>query len=329
MRALLIVLLSASPLPAWQSASRTYVYDFEGRRTGWTGSRSGDSRQTTIGRDLNGREATVEEVEEKVVRNEGGVKVVERLIRRYDPSGRPLPPERELIETAQRPDGTVSTATTVFRADLNGRLQAAERTVADSRKLGQATQTETRVEKLSINGSFQTVERRVAQQREGEKRTESEETAYLPDPNGRFVEAYRRHATQVVENGAVREQVDEYEAATTGRLQLSRQTQARIEKDASGAERRVVDIYGPAAPGRPAEPGVLALRERQIISVKPTSGGTVQTFHIQRPNLDGRGQLGAPVKIAETVCTGKCGPAAADAPAPAPAPAPSAPRPAP
>lgn len=323
MRVLLLVLLPASLLPAWQSASRTYVYDFEGRRSVWTSATAGDTRQTTIGRDLNGREAKVEDIEEKVVRNEGGVKVIERLIRRYDLNGRPLPPEKEIVETTQRPDGAVSTATTVYRADLNGRLQAAERTVADSRKLGETTQTETRVEKLSINGSFQTVERRVAQQREGEKRTETEETAYLPDPNGRFVEAYRRRATQIVENGAVREQVDEYEAANTGKLQLSRQTQARIEKDASGAERRVVDIYGPAAPGRPVEPGVLALRERQIISVKPTADGMVQTFHIQRPNLDGRGQLGEPVKIAETVCTGKCGPAAADAPAP------SAPRPAP
>lgn len=315
MRLILIFLLSASLLPAWQAASRTYVYDWEGRRSPWTSEAAGDTKQTTIGRDLNGREAKIEEVEEKIIRNEGGVKVVERIIKRFDPTGRPLPPEKEVVEITQRPDGAISTATTIFRADLNGRLQAAERTVADSRKQGGATKTETRIEKLTINGAFQTVERRVAEQREGEKRSETDETAYLPDPNGRFVEAYRRRALQVNENGVVREQVDEYESANTGKLQLSRQTQARVEKDPTGAERRVVDVYGPAAPGRPVEPGVLALRERQIISVQPTADGAVQTLHIQRPNLDGRGQLGAPVKVAETVCTGKCAPAPPSKPA--------------
>lgn len=325
MRVLLLALLAAAPPAAAQTSSRTYVYDFEGRRAPWTGSTAGDRRATTTGRDLNGREGKIEEVEEKVVKNEGGVKVVERLIRRYDPNGRPLPPEKEVVETTERPGGVVTTATTVYRADLNGRLQAAERVVADSRKQGEVTNTETRVERLSINGSFQTVERRVAQVREGEKRSEADEVSYLPDPNGKFVEAYRRRAQQFVENGAVREQVDEYESATSGKLQLSKQTVARIEKDAAGGERRVVDIYGVAAPGRPVEPGALALRERQIISVQPAPGGAVQTLYIQRPDLEGRGRLGEPVKISETVCTGQCIPAPkAEPPKPAaakPAPA--------
>lgn len=322
MRTILIALLSASLLSAWQAASRTYVYDWEGRRSPWSGETAGDTRQTTIGRDVNGREAKIEQVEEKVIRNEGGVKVVERLFKRFDPTGRPLPPEKQVVETTQRPGGAVSTATTIFRADLNGRLLPAERTVADARTSDGFTKTETRIEKLTINGTFQTVERRLAEQREGAKRSETDETAYLPDPNGRFVEAYRRRAVQVNENGVVREQVDEYEAANTGKLQLSRQTQARVEKDATGAERRVVDVYGPAAPGRPVDPKAMALRERQIISVQPTPGGAVQTLHIQRPNLEGRGQLGAPVKVSETVCTGQCvAPPPADPAPPKPKPA--------
>lgn len=313
MRVILLVLLAASALFAQKSESRTYVFDSEGRRTAWTSQTSGDTSQLTIGRDMNGRESKVEEVQEKVIRDAGGVKVVERLIKRFDPSGRPLPPEKEVVETTTRPGGASTTAVTVFRADLNGRLQPAERTVSDTQESNGTSRTETRVERITINGSFSAVERRVAQERADDQGGEREETSFVPDLNGRFQEAARRVARTVKENGATREQVDEYETATSGQMQLSRQSIARIEKDASGAERRVVDVYGPAAPGRPAVPGELALRERQIVEVKPTASGAVQTYSIQRPDLQGRGQLGPVVKVAETVCTGKCGGPAASA----------------
>lgn len=306
MRVLLLALLAASTLAAWQAERRTYVFDPEGRRTLWSSATSGDTRRISLGRDMNGREAKVEEVEEKVLRDAGGVKVVERLIRRFDPNGRPLPPEKELVETTTRPGGAVSTATTVYKADLNGRLQPAERIVEDSRQSGPLTTTETRVERPTINGAFAPIERRVAQERAGDQSSEREETSYLPDTNGRFQEAARRVARSVKEGETVREQVDEYEAATSGQLQLSRQSIARIEKDPSGGERRVVDVFGSAAPGRAVTPGQLSLRERQIIEVTATAQGAVETLSIQRPALQGRGELGEPVKISETVCTGKC-----------------------
>jgi hypothetical protein len=306
MRVLLLVLLTAPVLPAWQSASQTYVFDAEGRRTAWSGATTGEKQSLTLGRDMNGRQVKVEEVEEKVVRDRDGVRVVERVVRRYDPNGRPLPPEKEVIETTQRPGGGATTAVTQFRADLNGRLQPAERIVSDTHDANGATRTETRVERLTINGAFAPIERRVAVETVRGDDAEREESSYLPDANGRFQQATRRVARTIRENGATREQTDEYEAATTGQLQLSRQTVARVERDAQGAERRVVDVYGPAATGRPVTPGELALRERQVIEVRPTPSGAVETYSIQRPAPDGRGQLGPLVKIAETVCTGKC-----------------------
>lgn len=306
MRIVLVALLAASLLAAWQAERRTYVFDPEGRRQFWSGEAMGERRSTSIGRDLNGREAKVEEVEEKILRDEGGVKVVERIIRRFDQNGRPLTPEKEVVESIRQAGGVTQTSVTTYEADLNGRLRPARRAITEERELNDRIQSETRIERQTISGAFATVERRVSERRENGGLSENEETTFLPDANGRFQQAARRVARSAKENGAVREQVDEYEVASTGQLKLSRQSVARTEKDASGAERRVIDVFGPGAPGRTPEAGVLALRERQIIEVKPTAQGAVETYSIQRPELHGRGQLGDPVKISETVCTGKC-----------------------
>lgn len=306
MRFALLALLSASLLPGFQAQRRTFVYDPQGRPQLWSAESSGDRRSTSTGRDMNGRETRVEEVDENVVRDSGGVKIVERTIRRFDPNGRPLPPEREIVESTQLPGGAVSTSTTLYQAGLNGRLQPARRTTEQTVTSAGVTRTETRIERANLNGAFAAAEQRIAEQRTTGAATETRETTLLPDTNGRFQEAARRIVTATQANGATREQVDEYESASTGKLQLSRQSIARVEKDPSGAERRVVDVFGPAAPGRPIETGTLALRERQIIELRPTPLGSVETFSIQRPELRGRGQLGDVVKISETVCTGKC-----------------------
>ena len=58
-------------------------------------SKSGNDTQTTVTmQSINGRQVPLERVEEKVVREDASGRVVERLIRRYDPQGTPTPPER-------------------------------------------------------------------------------------------------------------------------------------------------------------------------------------------------------------------------------------------
>ena len=47
---------------------------------------------------INGRTVPMEQVEERVLRNDASGKVTERIIRRYDPQGNALPPARETIE---------------------------------------------------------------------------------------------------------------------------------------------------------------------------------------------------------------------------------------
>lgn len=303
-RALGLCLLAAT-LPAQQRESRTYVYDTNGRRVEWSASVSGEGFRSETIRDVNGRKVPVEQVEERVLRKEAGLQVVERVIRRYSPDGHPLPPEKVLVETATRPDGTVAETATVYRGDLNGNLRPAERTYTETRKSGETAVSETRVERALLSGGFTLVEKRSATEvvREAEKSRERDEMVYVPDANGRLVPAQRKVVRARQTDGKVEEQADEYEAATTGALRLSRQLVSVTRKNADGTEDRVVDVYGVNAPGRAIEAGAAPqLRERQIYTSRQSPDGSVVTvFAVQRPSLNSTKELGSPEKVSETV----------------------------
>ncbi|MBI5086449.1 MAG: hypothetical protein HZB13_17875 [Acidobacteria bacterium] len=295
--------LIALGLPAQQKQSSTYVFDINGRRTDWTQARSGEGASSETIRDVNGQRIPVEQVQEKVLRNEGGVRIVERTTKRFDPNGRPLPPEKTVVESTTRPDGSGTESVTTYRGDLNGNLQLSERAATQFRKSGDTITRETSVERTGISGSLEAVERRVVQETTTKTTSEKDETIYSRDSNGRFAETGRRIVKAATIDGKVREQVDEYESATTGRLQLARTSVATTAKTADGGERKEVDVYGPAAPGRAiSTDGKLQLRERQYYTSRQSAdGATVQVFAVQRPNLGPKADLGPVQTISETV----------------------------
>lgn len=303
-RALMVSLLAAA-VWAQQKESRTYVFDPNGRRVEWSASTQGAGFSSETIRDVNGRAVPVESVEERVLRKEQGLQVTERVIRRYTPDGRPLPPEKVLVETVTRPDGTITETSTVYRGDLNGNLRPAERTHSETRKSGEQAVTETRVERASLSGGFTLVEKRAATEvvREADRSSQREETVYVPDTNGRLVAAQRRVVHTRERDGTVEQQTEEYEAATTGALRLSRQLTSVTRRNPDGSEDTVVDVYGVNAPGRPIEPGARPeLRERQIYrSTQSPDGSVVTVFAVQRPSLNSSKELGPPEKVSETV----------------------------
>jgi len=304
--AIAIILSSA----AWgQAERRTYVFDSEGRRVPWTASsdRNGSSGSSAV--TLNGNTAPREQIQTKVLSESGGVKTVETLIQRFSPDGAKLPPERIVTETTDLGGGRQQTATTVYRGDFNGRMSVAERKVEQTAPAGESSSTVTTVvERPNLNGSMELFERREARLTSSGDRSERDETSYVKDANGRLIETARIVERSSRQGSKTTRQVDEFEAVTSGRLTLAKQTVATTAVSASGDETTVSDVYGPAAPGRPAT-GQLQLRERQIVEKSITSGGAVETFSVQRPSADGSGRLGPAAKIAETVCTGKCAPA--------------------
>jgi len=306
--ALALTASMAALLAAQDRQSSTVTYDINGHRVDWSQSRSGDGRSAATIQNMNGRRVPLEQVEEKVISNEGGTRVVERIIRRNDATGTPLPPEKSVIETTTRPDGSALEKTTTYRGDLNGNLVPAERVTSQTRKSGATALIETNVERQSLNGGFQTVERRSAQQTVTKTGSAFDETTYRPDANGRFAEAARQVVRTQTANGQTQEQVDEYEAATTGKLKLARQSIGRTIKAADGSERKEVDVFGPAAPGRTvSSEGQMELREKQYFTSRQSGDGSVvQVFSVQRPSLNSTKELGPVQKIAETVCKGKC-----------------------
>lgn len=304
----LIAICLPVTLPAFQRQTTTTIRDINGHVVDWTQSRSGDGRSVETVQTVNGRRAPLEQVQEKVLRNEGGVRVLERVLTRYSQDGRPLPPEKTVIETTTRPDGSSTETTTVWRGDLNGQLRPSQRLVTESTKSGDTLNSQTTVERASINGGFDVAERRSTRETATKTSSERDELIYTRDANGQFIQSNRTVTRSRTVGNQTETQVDEYEAVTTGSLKLARQSVARKVKESSGAEREEIDVFGPAAPGRAIpDDGSLRLRERQVYTSRQSSDGSVvQVFAIQRPSLSSSKDLGPLQTISETVCKGKC-----------------------
>lgn len=305
MRYLAWISIAAALAAGQQRESTTYVRDVNGRRVEWTEATAGLGRSSETVRNLNGRRVPVEQVEEKILKKGDGVLVVERILKRYDANGAPLPPEKQVVETVTRPDGSTVEKTTVFRGDLNGALRPVERSTTEARQRGEERTSETTVERGSLNGGFETMEKRSAREKvqEKDKSSERDETVYVRDANGSFIPASRQ-ITRVREvDGVLLQQIDEYEAATTGALRLGRQRVGRTYKAPDGTERTEMDVFGPAAPGRAVdESAKLQLRERHVFTSRQSADGSVVTvFAVQRPSLNSPKELGPIQPVSETV----------------------------
>lgn len=265
-------------------AFQEYVYDINGRRMATPG--AGPPAQ----------------VEERVIEESGGRRVVERVTRQPG-----APPEKVRIEEVKHPDGRVVTAQETYRGDLNGRLVLAEKSTTDFRKSGERIEATTTVARGSINGGLEVVERSEMTGRETDLAKSTDTRILRKDANGGFREAARQVAERTTVNGTVEENVTEYQSATQdGRLEVSGQRVAKETKAADGSVVRQVEIYGMAQPGRASERGQLKLREQQVVERKPGDGKTVvESLSIRRP--DGNGQLPKNfTKVSDRVCQDKC-----------------------
>lgn len=298
------LLLLATTTAIAQQTRSTCTYDVNGRciEAPQTSSANGSQRQTV--QTVNGRPVPIESVEERVVSDDGRTKIVERVVRRFTPNGQPGPPERVRIEERKQPDGSKSTATTVWRGDLNGNMQLAERTLADTKKSGSLETTTTTVERPTLNGSFELTERREDVTRELAAGAASQtSTLFRRDSNGRFQETGRAAVERSVQNGTVVENEARYELG-----KLVRQTVSRTSKVGETGEKVEVDVFTSEAAGRAQSEsqGRPQLRERRLIERTFTSNGSVESVSVQVPAAPDSSQLSRPRKAEETVCTGKC-----------------------
>src|SRR5579862_4560445 len=96
----------------------------------------GRSDTTEIVQSINGRSVPIERVEQRVLSEDSSGRVVERLIRRYDQTGSPTTPVKEIIAEQKRPDGSSTKQVSTFRGDINGGMQLVEKSITEARVSG-------------------------------------------------------------------------------------------------------------------------------------------------------------------------------------------------
>jgi hypothetical protein len=314
-RCILTTLALVLPLAAQESKiSSTTSVDINGNRIAdgpaISQTKSPNGSQTLVTtQSINGRTVPMEEVEDRVVRNDSSGKVTERIVRRYDPQGNPLPPVRQTIEEQKRPDGSSTVQSTTYSTDINGNTQITEKSVTDMTKNASGATSEMVVQRPTLNG-LETVEKQsqvISNQANG---YQSESTVYRRDGNGGFFPAVRQTTEHKVQGSEVSENSAEYERGASGELQLHGQTVMKTVTRPDGSKDSVVDIYSANVPGTVSgnESG-LRLQEQQTIESTPGPGNTmVETVSVRRPTVSDPGTLGPPRQLSQTVCKGDCKP---------------------
>jgi hypothetical protein len=312
---LFFLLVSAASLAAQQSnVSSTTGVDINGNRVAdgpaisqtksATGSVTTETRQS-----INGGSVPMERVEEHVLRDDASGRVVERLIRRYDPQGNPMPSVKETIEEQKRADGSSTIQSTTYRGDINGNMQVIERTTTDSHPNSSGETSETIVQRPSADG-LRTVEKRDAVLVKQANGYQSETTTYRNDGNGGFYTAVRQTTEHTEQNSQSSDSSAEYESAPNGQLQLHSQTVTETVTRPDGSKDVVVNIYGRSVPGTvTASDSPLKLQEQQVIETAPGPNNTlVQTLSVRRPTVSDPQTLGPARQLSQTVCQGDCKP---------------------
>ncbi len=293
-----------------QSVSTSYSTDLNGNRVAGPTTIATDGQKTQITRSINGRQVPMEQTEERVIRETPSGKVIEKITKKFDPSGALASTERTVTEEEKLYDGVRQHATT-YRSDVNGRMQEAERKTMESHKQGSAENTQSEVARPDMNGSFQTVEKRtLVTQAAGAGGSQKDETVFRRSENGSFYTA-ARDVTDITQSGAqtVQKSAHYEPGGDSQQLRLTLQTVSTSVKRPDGSEVAEVNLYGlSAGDGRARDrESALHLREQQTVQKIAGPGGSVtEIVTARRPTISDPGRMGPEVKISEVVCTGKC-----------------------
>lgn len=276
-------------------------------------SRTGKSASEVTEKSLsiNGREVPLEKVEEHVLRDDAGGKVVERLVKRYDPTGNPMQPTKQIIEEQKQPGGVSTIRQTTYEGDLNGRLQLSERAVTQKQSSGSTETAETVVERPTLNGSFEPVTRRSVVRVKDTNGYQESTTIYLRGENGDFRPTSKVTIDHTENGPRSTENAAEYEVGPLGELKLHTQKVQTTVKRPDGSQDVQLNVFGQNLAGRAGsmDSNKLTLQEQDIIERKRVSGNAVvESFSLRRPTIADPNQLGPLQHVSDTTCRGKCEP---------------------
>jgi len=311
----LLLYLTVGAALAWsQSTTNTYSTDINGRRVEApsiaAAGTAANGERTERTQSINGRQVPLEQVVDRVVREDANGKVTERMLKKFDPTGRLALTERVLIEENKLPGGGSSVRETTYRTDVNGATHEDQRRTTETRVQGSTTTANTVVDRPTLNGSFETVEKRSAVTDGSATNQRTTESVYRRDGAGGFQETLRTVKTSAKQNDTTTETTANYEPGVTGQLQLASQTESVSTKQPNGTETTQVNMYAHTVAGQLQDNNAkMRVLEQQIIERRTNSDGSVaETLSVRRPSMGDPNRLGELQKISETVCKGKCEP---------------------
>jgi hypothetical protein len=312
----LLLVLGAALAPA-QNTTTTHIKDFNGNRVeGPSVSNSASGERTERFQSINGRQVPLEQVTERVIREDANGKVTERTVRKFDSNGQPVATERAMIEESKLAGGGSTVRQTTYRSDVNGSLREAERKTIETRVSGSTTTASTVVDRPSLSGSFETAEKRSAVTEGPAENQRTTESVYERDVSGGFQERLRTVKTSSKANETVKETTANYEPGMNGQLRLASQSESTSNKQPDGTEVIQTNLFTQTVAGKLQDGNApMRVQEQQIVERRASpNGSVVETLSVRRPSVSDPNRLGALQKISETVCKGKCQP---DKPQPA------------
>ena len=297
-----------------QSASTTYTKDLNGNRLeGKLIDTSAKGDRTERFQSINGRQVPVEQVTERVVSDDANGKVTERIVQKFDPTGRPAATERVVIQETKLPGGGSTVRETTYRNDVNGSQREAVRKTTETRISGSTTTANTVIDRPSTSGSFETVEKRSSVTEGPAENQHTTESVYSRNVSGGFQETVRTVKTASTANNTTKESSAIYEPGLNGQLQLDSQSESTSSKQADGSEVVQTNLFTKTVAGNVQDSsGAMRVKEQQVLQRRTNADGSVvETVSVRRPAVSDPNRLGDLLKVSETVCKGKCQPEAA------------------
>lgn len=295
---------------AWaQSTTTTYQPGLNGNAVADGSVVTTDGVTTRTTKSINDGQVPQEQTVERVLSKTASGQVTEKIIRRFDQTGTLMSTERIVTDTQNQPSGQIVHATT-YRSDINGNMAEAERKTVESTTHGAVTNTQTTIDRATING-VATVEKRSAVSETSDHATHTDEMIYRLSPSGTFDPAFRTITDITQSDGKTVQKTAQYEPIQdVNKMELSKQIVKTTSTRADGTAVEQTDYYASSVPGNVAEPGApQRVYEQDTIERKPGGNGTVvETFTARRADMSNPKTMGPPIKVSETVCTGKCQP---------------------
>jgi len=294
-----------------QSSSTTYTKDLNGNRVeGKLIDTSAKGDRTERFQSINGRQVPVEQVTERVVSDDANGKVTERIVQKFDPTGRPASTERVMIQETKLPGGGSTVRETTYRNDVNGGQREAVRATTETRVSGSTTTASTVIERPGTSGSFETVEKRSSITDGPADNQHTTQSIYSRDVSGGFQETVRTMKTASTVNNTTKESSVTYEPGLNGQLQLDSQSESTSSKQPDGTEVVQTNLFTKTVAGNIQDSsGAMRVKEQQVIQRRTNpDGSVVETLSVRRPGVSDPNRLGDLQKVSETVCKGKCQP---------------------